>query len=434
MKIQSSRPRWSAAVAIVALVAALTACSTAEPEPEEAAPAGDGILHLTTGTGASGRAFEALVAEFTKQTGVEVDLRQVTADDVRQQQILDVSAQGGGDVLTLQEGWLAELAPFLVPLEPLAEEGGFDASHIVPEMQELFTYEGEVLAYPSRVAGRVLVYRTDLFEAAGIPAPPETFEELREYAELLNNPDENVYGFLAPLVQGNDLTQNTYFPMVYSFGGNLLSEDGTEVELNNATGQEATQFLIDLYQDGLMPPDSIEMGHDGVITAMQQGRAAMFLSYSPWFSQLTDPTLSPFADSVAVAPYLPTSADSGMSQGATLLGGWGFGINKFAKDPDLAQQFVEFATNADVQTMLAIEHGNDPVVSDVFEDPAYQAARPEAAQSSLAVKGGRSVPKVTVWTKAEDSIARAVTAALIGDQTVKEALDQAAREIEAELE
>ena len=56
--------------------------------------------------------------------------------------------------------------------------------------------DGDVYGIPLGLHIRGLVYRKDLFEQAGLDpeSPPTTIEELLEYAEILTNPDENVYG------------------------------------------------------------------------------------------------------------------------------------------------------------------------------------------------------------------------------------------------
>jgi len=387
-----------------------------------------GTLELTTGTGASGVAFTALVADFTKKTGIKVDLHKISVTDLLQQQTLDLATGGGGDVITLQEGWIAQLADHLVPLN----NDHFDTSHIIPAMLKQYTYNGKIYGYPSRVAGRVIIYRKDLFKAAGIAEPPKTFDELRADATKLTDPGKKVYGFLGPLQQSPDLTQNMFFPILFSFGGEIMNKDNTAAVFNNKRGQEALQYLVGLYRDHLMPPDAIEMDHSGAITAMAQGRAAMFMAYSPWLSNVSDPKQTKIpADDFVVAPYLPTSADSGLSHGLTLIGGWGFGINKNSKHQDLARKFVEYSVQPDVQKMLAINFGNTPVVNDVFTSAEYKKVQPQAPAVLAVDDGALSLPQLTVWPQAEADLQRAVSAALVGDQTAKAALDQAASEVDA---
>lgn len=70
-------------------------------------------------------------------------------------------------------------------------------------------FNGKTYALPISITTTGLLYNKDMFRAAGIvdengePTPPETWEEVREYAKRLTNPDKREYGIILPVKWGS---------------------------------------------------------------------------------------------------------------------------------------------------------------------------------------------------------------------------------------
>lgn len=68
--------------------------------------------------------------------------------------------------------------------------------------------DGKVYRLPFNVITFGLVYNKDMFKKYGIvdengePTPPKTFEEMRDYAKRMTNPDEDDYGIILPMKWG----------------------------------------------------------------------------------------------------------------------------------------------------------------------------------------------------------------------------------------
>lgn len=60
---------------------------------------------------------------------------------------------------------------------------------------ENFTHDGKLQGLVSWSAAFYLGYNKALFDAAGIKAPPTTWDEALEDAKLLNNPDSQTIGY-----------------------------------------------------------------------------------------------------------------------------------------------------------------------------------------------------------------------------------------------
>lgn len=105
----------------------------------------------------------------------------------------------GGDIAKLVEN------DWILSLEEI--EGGkelidtFDNEVLLDDVHK---YNNKIYTLPYSVVTYGLIYNKDMFRAAGIvdengkPTPPETLEELREYAKKLTNKEKNEYGMILP--------------------------------------------------------------------------------------------------------------------------------------------------------------------------------------------------------------------------------------------
>ncbi|NJL57585.1 extracellular solute-binding protein [bacterium] len=99
---------------------------------------------------------------------------------------------------------------------------------------------GGYMAIPSDGWGQLLIYRADLFEAAGLEAPT-TFEAIEAAAMALNDPDNNFYGIVAATDPGAVFTQQTFEHFALANGVSLTDGEGN-VTLNTPEMIEAIDF------------------------------------------------------------------------------------------------------------------------------------------------------------------------------------------------
>lgn len=413
------RPLWGIVAAAVAVVLVALVINSRQGREKES-------LTLIVSAGGSGQTFQAAAQHFTEATGIEVNVVQYPYAEVREKQLLELTSGTGNLDIVSVDGriWLAELHPYLEPLR--LEES--DLGDFVPSMLDLFRYgqERTLYALPVRVGGWVLMYRKDLFDAAGLTAP-KTWDDFLAAARRLTK--GGVYGFAPALQQGNYLVAQ-WVPFLRSFGGELLTPDETKAAFNSPAGRKATQFFVDLYRKHkVVPPGAISYEHDGVIAAMQQGLAAMALTYSPNFLAMNDPEKSKVAGRLAVAPAIPYDPAAGLSTGITEISGWGFGIAKVSRHKEAAQKFIRFVTSREEQLRLALENTNAPTIKSVYTSSEYLTIFPAASGVAEALSSARSRPGVAVWTNVEDVLAAELSAALNGVKTVERALQDAETQV-----
>lgn len=393
-----------------------------------AAPAAAQSLTMLASAGGSGNTFAAAAQHFTEQTGIPVEVIQYPYAEVREKQLLELIGNTGAfDVINIDGSiWLPEVGDFLLPID----ESAVDTSHLITSMVDLFrNEEGELIALPIRIAGWVLIYRTDLFEEAGLE-PPTTWSEFRAAAEALTG--DGVYGVAPALRQGNYLTTQ-WIPFLLGHGGSILNEDRTAAAFNTPEGIRATQFFVDLVADGLVPPGAAAYEQSDIITAMSQGIAAMALAYSPYYLNINDPETSVVTGNVAIAPFIPHDDEAGMTESSTLISGWGWGVPSSSRNPELALQFIEFVASEEEQLRLAIENNNAPTAAAVYESEEYLAVYEEAPNVLAALARAEDRPLVESWTVIEDILARELSSAITGAKSVEQALADAEAAVNAQL-
>ena len=136
----------------------------------------------------------------------------------------DVLVLGGPDNVP---AWVNE--GLILPLDDLIKKYNIDLDDIYPAMLSQGKYRGKIYALPWGSDTNALYWNKDLFEQAGLDPerPPETLEELVQYAEKLTKVDDNgdiiQMGFV-PDYAWSHIDQ--YVPM---FGGFWVSRDGKKV-------------------------------------------------------------------------------------------------------------------------------------------------------------------------------------------------------------
>jgi multiple sugar transport system substrate-binding protein len=239
-------------------------------------------------------------------------------------------------------------------------------------------------------------------------------------ARALTTGDE--YGFIINLGQDAHML-DSWSTVFLGFGGQFLNEDGS-AGFNSEAGVASLQYIIDLYNEGVIPPDAIEMDDGGVQAALQQGRGAMAIIFSGWYAPIINPEASDIGDQIEVAA-LPSAANTGLAQGPSLLSVWAWGVSNYSENQDAAWQVISQIVSPEVQRTMAIEFGNGPTVAEIYNDPDFIAANPGAPGILQALSGGLSQPPIEEWATISTILTEEVTRAIVGDVTPQEALDAA---------
>jgi multiple sugar transport system substrate-binding protein len=316
---------------------------------------------------------EAMAADFTEETGIEVEVIPVTESDLGTRATAAFAAGDLPDVI---------YHPLQYAL-PWAEAGILDtdaASDVIDALgMETFAPGAlEMAATPDGYASvpvdgwtQMIVYRADLFAENGLE-PPNTYANVLAAIEALHNPPE-MFGFVAATKVDENFMSQVLEHVFLANGVSPVDEDGV-AELD----VDATTEVLEFYRA------IVEASPEGELFWQQSrelyfaGRAAMII-WSPFIldelAGLRDsapPTINddPTSRDLAAATGIVTNfAGPSNPDGAA----WGdvryFGITADA-DTDAAMQFVEYSMNEGYTATLAIApEGKFPVRRGTAENP-----------------------------------------------------------------
>lgn len=238
------------ALAVIGLVAA--GCSDDDDGSAGSGEDGGGSITLWTVYDTADRiaTMQQVLADFTEQSGIDVELVGVSAPDLSQAM---VSAAAAGDLpdvvvhgVELAAGWVAEgILDAAVASELIDELGSDTFNESALDLIRVEDAEGEYATVPSDGWGQMIFYRDDLFEAAGLE-PPTTYESTLTAAEALNG-QGGISGFAIGSSGGDGFTMQVFEHVALANGCQLVDDEG-EVTLDSPECVEAIQFYVDLAQ------------------------------------------------------------------------------------------------------------------------------------------------------------------------------------------
>jgi multiple sugar transport system substrate-binding protein len=325
------------------------------------------------------------------------------------------------DLVYMDVTWTPKFAAagWLLPLDEVfqAEELG----SLLPRALDAGRYRGRLYRVPVRTDVGLLYYRRDLLDGAAI-APPETFEDLAAAARRLQAPPGR-WGLVWQGSQYEGLTC-VFLEILGGAGGFWVEPQSLEVGLDRSEAVAALEFLRrSRLVDPISPPGVTSLKEDDSRRLFQDGHAVFLLNW-PYVWRLAQARDSPVAGKIGVsavphAPGLP---------GCGTLGGWGFGISRFSRNPSLAAEFLREAVSLEAQRALCLTSGYAPARLEAYRDPQLLASNP-LLPVILGLHGSAVVrPAVPRYALASDILQRHVSACLAGLVTSQHALASAAKE------
>jgi multiple sugar transport system substrate-binding protein len=233
--------------------------------------------------------------------------------------------------------------------------------------------EEEQIAVPYVMRPFGMVYNTELFAAAGIDGPPETWDQYIEYAEQLSDPAAARYATAVAYSDGFDPWKFIWMWTLQN-GGELISEDLQTARLDSDEVVEAVKAYFGLLTDHqALDPRSVEWEAAQVQAAFANGELAMAAMTTPtWVPALESGTV---AGKYAFAPHplVPPGADElpeGGQPAGTIVSGDMLAIASYSDCKASALQYVDYVTGVDAQKNYYDIFGSIPANQEAAEELA----------------------------------------------------------------
>lgn len=295
---------------------------------------------------------------------------------------------------------------------------------------EASSWKGKLYNMPTQISTNQLEYRKDLFMKAGLTVP-RTMDDLWKCAEKLYQPQANQYGIVFRGARGEGLNMWIFPTFMHAWGVKFFDKDWRPV-FNNEEGIKALEFYAGILQK-FGPVGAASWDWAAVMTAMSEGSASMAVECDAVASQVQgNPEFSQTAGKwgFALVPVGP-SGEEGRNPGIYT---WSWAMNGMSKHKKAAWLFMEWATSSPLLTWVCTTTSyflpsrysswDDPwLLSSIKEWGLLDYAKVEK-QSYESIRTEYR-PRIPEWTKIGDEISIAVSAAIAGALTPKEALDRA---------
>lgn len=381
---------------------------------------------------------QGLTDDFTAKTGHEVEWVTLEENVLRQRVTTDISTKGGAfDIMTIgmyetpiwgANGWL-------VALDNLSDD--YDVDDILPAMAGGLSHDGTLYAAPFYGESSMIMYRTDLMEAAGLEMPDApTWEFIREAAAAMTDRDNEINGICLRGKAGWGEGGALITAMSNSFGARWF-----DMDWNAQFDTEAWANTLNFFK-GMMdeygPAGYATNGFNENLSLFQQGKCGMWIDATVAASFVTNANDSTVADSVGFA----LAPDNGLGKRSNWLWAWALAIPAGTQKGDAALQFIEWATSKDYIELVAENEGwaNVPpgARTSLYENPNYQevpfaqmtldsilSADPNNSTVEPSPYVGVQFAAIPEFAGIATEVSQEFSAAYAGQQTVEEALEKA---------
>lgn len=309
----------------------------------------------------------------------------------------------------------------LLPVDDLlAASDAIDAGTFYPAALQAFAHGGVQFGLPITFSTVLLIYNQDLFDAAGVAYPDDTWvwDDVIAAATAITDAPNRVWGISQPV-------QFWEFYKVAAQAGGGLTVSPT-VQIDTPENREALHYLVDKIQVHRVMPSDAEMSGVGDIDLFVNGQLGMIVT-GIWmlehFMNHAD-----FRWDIAVEPGGAQRATHFFSNAAV--------VAATTRVPEAAWRWVEFlaAHPATVQTRIdrswelsALSLENQDALTAYLEIPV-PASRHAVFES---LRYAITPPVVENQPQLEDIINQELEAARMGFKSVEQALADAQRRVEA---
>ena len=353
---------------------------------------------------------DSINAFMTANPGVKVKWEPIAQD---YETVLKTNLAAGteADVFYADIFWIDSLMKTgkLMALDDYMAKSGTNKTDFVPTLINAFAYQGKQYGIPKDFNTLGLVYNKDLFKAAGIAEPTNTWtwNDLSAAAKKLTT--GGVVGLSLPADAAR------FIPFLWQAGGDLAN-------VNNAAGQSAVDFYTGFEAKDNVSKLPSELGMGWAGEAFEKGKAAMVFE-GGWLP-------ADLNNNFKTVNYGVVQMPKGTAQ-SNLIFTVSYSMSAKTKNPTAAWALLNYLTGSENQAK---------VLKAGFALPTRTALASQITNvNSKAIFDGAPYGKPFNYAsantgKVNDEINKALESVMLKKSTVKDALDKLATTIKPLLQ
>jgi N,N'-diacetylchitobiose transport system substrate-binding protein len=379
-------------VAVALLVAACGSTSTASNPADQT---GTLTVWLMNGS-APQSVVDGVNADFkAKYPNVTVNVEIQQWSDVTTK--LDTAFAGSAppDVMELGNTLVAKYAAAGALNDITSQKAGFENSGTwLQSLTDSCTYQGKLYCVPYYAGSRAIIYRKDMFDAAGVSVPTSMDELLSAGQKLMAKYGSNP-NFSALYFPGKYWYAAA--PFVWDFGGDIATQSGgkwTGALNSSASQQGLTELKTIVSQLSRADKTGDELKQD---QAFAQGHIAMIIANGWEVGVITDPKSGDPSLASKLGAFPIPSHVAGQTA-PVFLGGSDLGIAANSKHQDLAREWVKLLGGTKFQSQMVTVGGVIPNTTSLV---SLSSGLP--AIFAAAAKTSRFTPNSPNWANVESA-------------------------------
>ncbi len=388
-------------------------------------------------------AVRKVLPEFTKETGIIVEVDQLQYLKMREKQTLEMTkSKGDYDLLAyvvfskadyVYADQLENLARYF--MNPKLANPAYDPADLIDgyvanigvaggKKGYMDGPTGSLFGLPFGAETSILGYRKDIFEKHNLKVP-ETYDELLELACKIPELEPGMGGLASRAASGHQAS-HAFLLHLAPLGGRIFDDEWNPI-VNNEAGVAAAEALKTIVNCGPEGSKTFNFAEAGA--SFLQGNTAMFLDSTVFAGSVNNPDKSTIVGKVGWAPH-PMGTRKGSQTG-----GFGIGIPKNAQNKEAAFLLMQWLTSKEADKMIALAGGN-PSRYSTHADADVNAKFPHMAVFGEALKDADPDwrPIIPVWGKINADLGTELSRVLTEDLDIKEALDGVAQRATAIME
>ncbi|MGK9475617.1 extracellular solute-binding protein [Melioribacter sp. OK-6-Me] len=335
------------------------------------------------------------------------------------------------DIFSVDQIWVPRFAKFATPLGEYFTSIERDA--IVSEALQSCYYDEQFISVPLFFDIGVMHYRKDKLKK--LPDYPEikkkldssiTWKDFLALGKRLSKDGTPFYLFAADAYEG---LMCSFMELIASQNGALL-ENG-KIKLNTPECRRALNLLKDLiYKYKLSPPEVASFTENESYAYFVQNNGYFLRSWPgfiTWYRNNVDSKKDTLLFDRAPIPRF----EGGNSR--STIGGWYLMLSKYSEKKKEAAKFIKFLLNNDIQKEFYYS-GYLPVTKSIYSDSLFVKNNPDVKFYYSLLKNAVRRPFVEKYTRYSDVISYHLNRVLKNKMSVEEALSEAERIINSEIE
>lgn len=362
------------------------------------------------------------------RTNVKIKYQRVQEDEYGKKLLNALASGKGPDIYFVGSNDIPKEAQRLIPAD-ISQINLTKVRELFPTVVEQdFVKDGQVYALPLYIDTLALIYNKDIFDSAGITAPPKTWTEFQEQIIKLRVINEGgQISQAGAAVGGSEASVKNAVSLLYALmlqnGAQMTDATKSSSAFSSASGLEALNFYIRFANSASSYYTWNEaMGSD--MNMFAEGKVAMVLGYKSDVDAIKKK--SPFLNiGTATLPQLQSSGKQITSPNYL-----GLAVSRLSSNSSWAWDFIIFATANDLTHKSYLEKtGRPPALRSVISSMSNNSDLGVYAKQSLTARS---------WYQADadaigDIFNSAIVNVLQGRMDTSKALRTAKEQVDLEI-